>query len=69
MARIARVTAVQAIFSAHDDIIANIVDFVIISLSWLDVKVLEFEVPARLSFGAVEPDDTVVCCRASDVFD
>jgi hypothetical protein len=69
MARIARMTSVQTILSSHDDIVADIVDFVVISLSGLDVKVLEVEIPARLSLGAVEPDNPIICRSSGDVFE
>lgn len=69
MARIARMTSVQPIFSTHDDIVADIVDLVVISLSWLYVEVFEVEIPARLSLGAVKPDNPVVCRSSGDVFE
>lgn len=52
--------SVQAVVAANDDVVADVADLLVVRLARLDVEVLKVEIPARLCFGAVEPDDTVV---------
>lgn len=53
-------TPVQTIFTTKHDVIADIVQVLILSLAGLDVKPFKSDVVARLGTGAVEPNKTVV---------
>jgi len=50
MSRITRMTTIQPIITAHDYVIAYVIDLLIILLSGLNADVGEGEVPAWLGF-------------------
>jgi len=50
MGRITRMTMIKTVITAHYDVIANIVDLVIIIFSRFDIDILEREIPAWLGF-------------------
>ena len=45
MCRITGMTLVQSIITTHDDIVADISDFFVVRLSWLDVELVESDIP------------------------
>jgi hypothetical protein len=61
------VTSVETVVTAHNDVVTNVVDLVIVALSGLDVEILKVEIPARLSLRTVKPNNSVVGRCSGDV--
>lgn len=64
---VVRVTCVQPIAPTQHYIVAHVVELGLVLLARSEIDALECEVPARLTLGAVEPDEPVARARARDV--